>query len=69
ATSNAEFMQALARVLKRPYWLSTPAFLLRLVLGEMSVLITEGRYAQPHRLLEAGYTFRYPTLEDALRAR
>lgn len=69
ATSNAEFMRTLARVLRRPYWLPTPAFLLRLVLGEMSVLITEGRYAQPRRLLEAGYSFRYPTLEEALRAR
>jgi uncharacterized protein (TIGR01777 family) len=67
-TSNAEFMRTLARVLRRPYWFPTPAFLLRLVLGEMSVLVTEGRYARPRRLLEAGYTFRYPTLEEALRA-
>ncbi|MFN3742881.1 MAG: TIGR01777 family oxidoreductase [Anaerolineales bacterium] len=69
ATSNADFMRTLAHVLHRPYWFPTPAFLLRLVLGEMSVLITEGRYARPHRLLEAGYTFRYPALEDALMAR
>lgn len=69
ATSNADFMRTLARVLQRPYWFPTPAFLLHLVLGEMSILITEGRYAHPHRLLEAGYTFHYPTLEDALKAR
>lgn len=69
ATSNADFMRTLARLLHRPYWFPTPAFLLRLALGEMSVLITEGRYAHPRRLVEAGYTFRYPALEDALRAR
>ena len=66
ATSNAEFMRALAKVLRRPYWFPVPAFLMRLVLGEMSALVTEGRFAQPKRLLEQGYTFRFPELEDAL---
>lgn len=69
AISNADFMRTLARILHRPYWFPTPAFLLRLALGEMSVLVTEGRYAHPRRLLEAGYAFHYPTLEEALRAR
>jgi NAD dependent epimerase/dehydratase family enzyme len=33
----------------------------------MSVLLTEGSYSQPKRLLELGYKFRFPTLEDAVR--
>jgi uncharacterized protein (TIGR01777 family) len=65
-TSNAEFMKTIAKVLHRPYWFYYPAFLLRLVLGEMSVLITEGRYVQPKRLLELGYPFQFPKLENAL---
>jgi uncharacterized protein (TIGR01777 family) len=65
-TSSAEFMCSLAGALKRPYWFPTPAFLLRLVLGEMSVLITEGRYSEPKRLLEQGFHFNFPTIEDAL---
>ena len=65
-TSNAEFMRTLAKVLGRPYWFPVPAFLMRLVLGEMSVLVTEGRFSQPKRLLEQGYTFRFPRLEEAL---
>jgi len=36
------------------------------VLGEMSVLITEGRYSQPTRLLEQGFGFKYPKIEEAL---
>lgn len=66
-TSNAEFMRTLAKVLKRPYWLIYPKPLLRLALGEMSVLITEGRFSKPERLFEIGYNNRYPELEMALR--
>ncbi len=65
-TSNAEFNRALAKALHRPYWFPTPAFLLRMVLGEMSVLILQGRFAQPKRLLEAGYRFQFPSLPEAL---
>src|ERR1043165_5630051 len=46
-TSNAEFMRAIANALHRPYWFHIPAFLLSLVLGEMSVLLTEERYSHP----------------------
>jgi len=66
-TSNAEFMRTLAKVLRRPYWFSYPEFLLRLVLGEMSVLITEGRFSKPEHLFEIGYNIRYSKLEEALR--
>jgi len=64
-TSNAEFMRAVAKTLHRPYWLPTPLLMLRVMLGEMSVLVTEGRYCQPKRLLELGYQFRFPRVEDA----
>ena len=64
--SNTEFMRAVARALRRPYWFHIPGFLLRLVLGEMSVLLTEGRYSQPKRLIELGFQFRFGKLEDAM---
>jgi uncharacterized protein (TIGR01777 family) len=65
-TSNTVFMRTIAKVLHRPYWFHVPTFLLRLVLGEMSILLTEGRYSQPRRLLELGYAFQFPKLEAAL---
>lgn len=68
STSNAQFTRALAKQLKRPYWFPVPAFLMRLVLGEMSTMVLEGRPAQPKRLLEAGFEFAHPTLESALKA-
>ncbi len=66
-TSNRDFMRAIARALHRPFWFHVPKGLLRLALGEMSVLITEGRYAKPRRLLEQGFEFKFPHIEDALR--
>ena len=39
-TSNADFMRAVAKALHRPYWFHLPRILLRLVLGEMSILLT-----------------------------
>ena len=65
-TSNADFMRKIAEVLHRPYWFHIPSFLLRIPLGEMSVLLTEGRYAQPKRLIELGFAFRFGNLTDAM---
>lgn len=65
--SNAEFTKILAKVLRRPYWLPVPAFLLRLVLGEMSTLVLEGQFVLPERLQKLGFRFRFPRAEEALR--
>jgi len=65
-TSNADFMRTVAKVSRRPYWVHLPAFLLRIPLGEMSVLLTEGRYALPKRLIELGFQFRFGNLEVAM---
>jgi len=65
-TSLADFTKILANILHRPYWFPVPAFLMRNVLGEMSVLILEGRFSQPKRLLESGYTFQFPGPREAL---
>ena len=66
-TSNADFMKIIASHLRRPYWFHLSAFLLQIPLGEMSVLLTKGSYSQPKRLLELGYKFKFPTLEDAVQ--
>jgi len=64
--TNAELGRLVARRLRRPYWLPTPALLLRRVLGEKATLVVDGQAVRPRRLLEAGFEFRYPTLEQAL---
>jgi len=65
--SNFDFMRAVARALQRPYWFHTPAFLLRLLLGEMSTLLLDGWFLEPVRLLETGFKFDFETVDSALR--
>ncbi len=60
-------MKTLGQVLHRPVWLPIPAWVLRLVLGEMSATVLAGQRAVPHRLTALGFTFRFPTLSAALQ--
>lgn len=64
---NKELMKIMAKVLKRPYYLPTPGFFLRLALGEMSELITKGQYVLPKRAEKFDYSFKYPKIEKALK--
>lgn len=63
---NRGFSTALARTLSRPLWIKVPARLLRLALGEMSLLLLEGQRVAPVHLAELGYVFRFANLKDAL---
>jgi len=61
------FTHALAKQLRRPLWLpSVPAFVLRTGLGEMSSIILEGVALSVKKIQESGFTFRYPSLSEAL---
>jgi len=65
---NRELTETLAKVLRRPLILpAVPGFLLRTALGEFGNVLLEGQRVVPKRLLEAGYRFRFATLEEALR--
>ncbi|MFJ9647245.1 TIGR01777 family oxidoreductase [Streptomyces sp. NPDC101206] len=66
--TNREVTAAMGRVLHRPTLLAVPAPVLRLVLGELSQDVLGSQRARPARLLESGFTFRHPRIEDALRA-
>lgn len=63
---NKAFAQALGRVLHRPAVLPLPGLLLRVGLGELSVLLLGGQRAVPRRLLEAGFRFSFADLDSAL---
>lgn len=66
--TNDEFTRVLGRVLRRPTIFPLPAAVARLALGEMAdeVLLASTR-VNPARLLGAGFEFKQPELEMALR--
>jgi len=65
---NKELTETLAKVLRRPLILpAVPGFLLGILLGEFGSVLLEGQRVIPRRLLDAGYRFRFATLEDALQ--
>ena len=66
--TNLVFAKTLGRVLRRPAIFPMPAFAVRLAFGEMGkeLLLASARI-EPARLLRAGYQFRFPELEGALR--
>jgi hypothetical protein len=66
--TNKELSKALGRVLGRPAIAPVPALAVRALYGEMAWIVTTGVRAVPGRLLEEGYSFRRPDLDDALRA-
>lgn len=64
--SNAEFGRAIAKALRRPYWLTAPAFAFKLAFGEASTVLLDGQMAYPQRLLDSGFEFKYPEINAAL---
>ncbi|MEU6577007.1 TIGR01777 family oxidoreductase [Streptomyces sp. NPDC046805] len=66
--TNRQITAAMGRVLNRPTFLSVPEPLLRLTLGEMAGDVLSSQRVLPTRLLESGFTFEYPGIEDAIRA-
>ena len=67
--TNREFTATLGRVLGRPTVLPLPAAMVGLLFGEMGqALLLEGARVRPTRLEASGFRFRYPRLEEALRA-
>jgi uncharacterized protein (TIGR01777 family) len=65
---NAEFAMISSKVLGHKAGFGIPAFMARLVMGEMGEeFLLASRRIQPAKLLAAGYRFRFPTLANALR--
>lgn len=65
--TNAEFTSALGRVLVRPTVVFVPGFVLKMLLGEMSEVLLSSQRVLPEAAQAAGFAFRYPLIEPALR--
>ena len=65
--TNDEFGRTLGQVLGRPHYFPVPAWLMKLVFGELSVLLLQGQKAIPAKASAHGFSFRFPNIKDALQ--
>jgi len=64
--TNVEFTKTLAAALHRPALFPAPAFVLRLVLGEMAdALLLSSQRVLPAQLQKLNYAFLHPDLRTA----
>ncbi|WP_042404184.1 TIGR01777 family oxidoreductase [Streptacidiphilus carbonis] len=66
--TNQEVTEAMGRVLHRPTVAAVPEFALKLVLGEMAVEVVGSHRVVPAKLLDAGFRFAHPTVDQAIEA-
>lgn len=65
--TNKAFMNTLASAQGKKIWLpNVPEIFLKLALGEMSQLLLKGNRISSVKLQKAGYTFKFPGIDDAL---
>jgi uncharacterized protein (TIGR01777 family) len=65
--TNKQLMQAIAKQLRKPLWLpNIPAFVFKLLLGEMSLVVLSSTRVSSKKIESYGYNFKYPDLENAL---
>lgn len=63
--TNALFGRNAAKVLSRPHFVFVPAFMLKLIVGEMTAVVLEGRRAMPDKIIRTGFNFKYEHAIDA----
>ncbi len=67
-TRNRPLMETIGEVLNKPVFLpNVPAFMMKLMLGEMAATVLSSQYVNSQKIEEAGYTFKYPQLKAALK--
>ena len=65
---NRDFAKTLAKVLHRPAIFPVPYFGLRLLFGEFAQVLFASQKVEPQTATATGFSYRYPHLEEALRA-
>lgn len=65
--TNKMFTQVLAKVFHKPLFLpNVPAFVLKLIVGEMAEIVINGAKVSSNKIQKAGFNFQFKTLQSAL---
>jgi len=62
-----EFAKTLGKVLNRPSLFQVPELALRIAIGEAAKVVLYGQKVSVKKLLDSGYKFKFPNLEEALK--
>ena len=66
--TNAELTQKIANQLQKKLWLpNVPAFVMKMLFGEMSVLLLEGSRISNEKVKQTGFVFQYESVEASLQ--
>jgi hypothetical protein len=65
-STNAEFSKALGKAVNRPAFMPAPAIALKLAMGEMSELVLASQKVEAKKILDSGFVFTYPKIQEAL---
>ncbi len=66
--TNKEFNKKFGKAFHRPSFFVTPRWVLYLMKGKASQLVTKGAKVYPERLLKVGYQFKYPDRDSILKS-
>ncbi|TLQ46439.1 TIGR01777 family oxidoreductase [Streptomyces marianii] len=66
--TNREVTAAMGRVLHRPTLLTVPPVALRVYLGEFAEDVLGSQRVVPRKLLDSGFAFSHPSIDEAIRA-
>lgn len=67
--TNSDLTKAIAQRLNKKLWLpKVPPFALKIILGDMATIVLESQKVSPNKIINEGYTFKYPEIKEALEA-
>src|SRR5262249_23117412 len=61
--TNKTLTKTIGHVLHRPACVPTPAFAIKLMLGEVAEVVTHGQRVLPRKAEKLGYAFKFPSLD------
>lgn len=66
--SNEDLTKAIAKTLQKPLFLpNIPEFIMKIILGEMSVLLFSSKNLSAKKIQECGFKFQFPETQQALK--
>ena len=67
--TNKEMTKTIAKILNKPLWLpNVPAFVLKLVVGQMAEIVLNGSKVSADKIKSTGFNFKYKDLRQALES-